>query len=199
MTRRLLTAAAALAACIACGKDSPTAPAPTPTPVAISVAGTVSSGGARVPNANVRIHDGPNAGRATTTNASGEYSLDNLAAGNANVVASTFIHGEVVLGLTLNGAHRLEFTLPTPACQSNNTAWVTFGNRSTTTAQDVIWDGVRTASGIQPGQNSPEFSVAAGVPHTLLFRVANSTRSACSQGSPVIAQCERRLLTCTGP
>lgn len=186
------------AACSGDKTNNP-APAPSPTPVVISLAGTVSAtGGARVQTATVRFHDGPNAGRSTTTNASGEYTFENLLAGNANVVASTFIHGEVVTGITLNGAQRLDFTLPTPACQLNNTGWVRFGNRSATASHDIIWDGIRIFT-VAPGQDSPEISVTAGVTHTLSSRVANSSRLACSTANPIIAQCDRRILTCTGP
>jgi hypothetical protein len=42
------------------GKDAPAAPTPVPPPAVATLNGTVSiTGGARVPNATVRIFDGP--------------------------------------------------------------------------------------------------------------------------------------------
>lgn len=201
---RLAFGSALLVLCVtaACGGGTDKSPAAsatvTPTPTTASLSGSVSVvGGQRVPNATVRIFDGANAGRSTTANASGEYSLDNLQVGNANVVASTFIHGEVVTGRFLSGPTAVDFVLPTPACQTNGTGWMTVGNRSATATHEVSWDGVRIAT-LAPGQNSPEFAVTAGVPHTLVTRIAGTTRLACSQANPIVAQCDRAGLTCAG-
>lgn len=85
-----------------------------------------------------------------------------------------------------------------PACQSNNTASVTFGNRSAATTQDVVWDGNRTAT-ITPGQNSTPITVAAGVAHNLQFRITNTTLAACAASSPIPVQCSTPVYTCAFP
>ncbi len=82
-----------------------------------------------------------------------------------------------------------------PACQTNNTGTITFGNRSATnTTFDVIWDNARIAT-VLPGQNSQGFTVAAGQ-HNAAFLIANTDTLACVPGTPVIAQCQSSALTC---
>ncbi len=110
-----------------CGSD----PAPTPVvtttttttsttttsiPAATTLSGTVSAvGGARLAGATVRISDGANAGRSTTTNGSGSYLLENLTRDNANVFARAQDYDEVGSGLFLDGPKTLNFTLRTTA------------------------------------------------------------------------------------
>jgi hypothetical protein len=84
----------------------------------------------------------------------------------------------------------------TVACQANDTANVAFGNRSTSTTQDVVWDGFAVGTLI-PGQTStPPLTVAAGVPHTLIFRIANTSTIACAYLTVVPAQCSTPVYTC---
>lgn len=84
-----------------------------------------------------------------------------------------------------------------PACQTNNTAQVSFGNRSTSnTTYDVVFDGVRIGT-LPSGQTSPATTVAAGVAHTLRFQITNTTSLACSQSTPTLAQCGSQTFTCT--
>lgn len=181
------------------GKDSPAAPSPAPAPTLVTLAGTVSAPDrSRVPSATVRIFDGPNAGRVTQTNASGEFLFDGLAVGNANVTANAGIYDEVVMGTHINGTNRLEFVFPVPACQTNNTASVAFGNRSTSASHDVILDGGFFTT-LRPGETSQPRSLSAGVAHTLRFRVSGTSRLACSDSTPVFTTCERgRVVTCSG-
>jgi hypothetical protein len=54
-------------------------------------------------------------------------------------------------------------TKTTPACQLNNTATITFENRSTSnTTYDVVWDGAKMTT-VSPGSESQEYTVAAGL------------------------------------
>ncbi len=181
----------------ACAKDSPVSPTPPPTPTTVS--GTVTVvGGARVPNATVKIFDGANAGKSTLTNASGEFLIDGLTPGNANVTANATIYDEVVIGAFLNGPTVISFIFPIPACQTQNTGSIGFGNRSATATQTNVWDGV-THSTIGPGANSATLTAAAGIAHSLRTYIAGTNRLACSDAFPVLTQCERgRVISCSG-
>jgi hypothetical protein len=193
-----------LAWCLAAcgGSSSPAAPAPPPAPTMVRLTGTVSfPAGERIPEATVTVLDGPNAGRSATTNTTGDYVLDGLTPGNANLSANATIYDEVRRGVLINGSNTLNFTFSTPACQTNNTATVSFGNRSATTAHDVIWDFFVLFT-LTPGQTSDPITVVAGVPHTLSVHIANSTDFddiACNTSRPILSQCERRTITCSRP
>jgi hypothetical protein len=81
--------------------------------------------------------------------------------------------------------------IPTPiveACRTNNTASVRFENRSTNTTMDVVWDGSKLTT-VAAGQTSDSYTVAAGITHTLLFRVTNSSTWACTPSTPTLVQC----------
>jgi hypothetical protein len=83
----------------------------------VSLIGVIaSSTGQRITGATLRILDGPNAGRSTTST-NGDYRFDNLSVGNANLSARGSGLVELILGLFINGANSLNFTLsiaPTP-------------------------------------------------------------------------------------
>ncbi len=84
-----------------------------------------------------------------------------------------------------------------PACQVNNTATVSFENRSTSnTTYSVVWDG-STKTTLAPSVKSDAYTVAAGVQHTLVFRIANSANNACSPSTPTLAQCSSQTYWCT--
>lgn len=85
----------------------------------------------------------------------------------------------------------------TISCQVNNTATVTIGNRSASASHDVIWDGIGLGT-LGPGQNSNPIVAAAGVPHTLSARIANTSRLACATSTPILAQCSTPVITCSG-
>lgn len=186
-----------VAMCVsACGgkDDSPTAPPP----AFVGLTGTVTAtnvGG--ISGATVRILDGPNAGVSTTTNTTGGYAFTNLASGNANLSATASIYDQVILGVFINGTNTLNFTFATPACQRNNTAMIQFGNRSATASHDIIWDGALIFT-LKPGETSSFITTAAGVPHTLRFRVSGTSRLACNDSSPVLTQCDREGTSCSG-
>ena len=91
----------ALVGLSSCGSGTPPTAPSNPT---VSLIGTVAAqGGAKLPGATVRIGDGVNAGKSTTTNDSGEYRFDGLAAGNGNVSAVADGYESVFLGLRGNG------------------------------------------------------------------------------------------------
>lgn len=85
---------------------------------------------------------------------------------------------------------------PTPACQANNTATVTFSNTSTSTVQEVVWDGIRVAT-LQPGQSTDRMNAAANVAHSMIFRdTLNRANRGCTLATPILAQCSDRTFTC---
>lgn len=85
-----------------------------------------------------------------------------------------------------------------PACQTNNTASVSFGNRSANTTQDIFWDGLKTAT-LAPGQTSAGLTSAAGTAHQLVFRITNTSTLACVTSNPVPIRCDVPVYTCAFP
>jgi hypothetical protein len=83
-----------------------------------------------------------------------------------------------------------------PACQTNNTADITFQNKSGHSyTYDVIWDGSLLTT-LGPGATSKVYTEAAGS-HTLHFMISNSRSQACTESSPVLAQCQSYTYWCT--
>ena len=105
-----------------------------------------------------------------------------------------------VAALSCGGTTSSPTTPTTPtvsACQSNNTATVTFENRSASNkTYTVVWDGSNLTT-LAPTQKSQAYTVAAGVQHTLTFKVTNSSALACSTSSPTLAQCSSNNYWCT--
>ena len=108
--------------CIAawsCGSDSPSQPSPTPPPTTtptpppqVSLTGTVSaSTGARIAGATVSIPGGTNAGRTTTTNATGEFRIDNLTQGSATVEARAAGYETQTRNVDINGTNTVAFSM----------------------------------------------------------------------------------------
>lgn len=112
-----LAATVALTACESDAPNQPTDAPPEPTLYAIS--GTVtSSGGGVVSGATVRIVDGPNANRTTTTLVNGTYTIGALqfSAFTMNVSAATFATASRGVVLTEGVTTRIEnFTLTSSA------------------------------------------------------------------------------------
>ena len=83
-----------LSATVACGGGTTTSPAPSlpspPSPTTFSLSGTVREWPTARPvaGATVSVVEGPNAGSAAVTNATGNYRLGGLAQGEFTVVAS---------------------------------------------------------------------------------------------------------------
>lgn len=87
---------------------------------------------------------------------------------------------------------------PVPLCQTNNTADVSFENRSRATTHTIFWDGLNVAT-IAPGQTSQRMTTAAGVAHRLETVIANTTLYACAPSQPVPIQCGDNVYTCAFP
>lgn len=97
-----------------CGGDkTPLAPS------AVALAGTVAAqDGTRLAGATVRVVDGANAGKSTTTNNDGVYHLDDLTAGIGNVTAAADSYDSVTTSSHIDGTSPLNFTLRTSALWS---------------------------------------------------------------------------------
>jgi hypothetical protein len=107
----------------ACGSSSPTAPTATATPPAaatpatFSLSGTVTSSttGAAISGATVRIVDGANAGKSTSSASSGAYSFSGLAVAGQTVSASATNFVSLSKGVSTTSNQTLDFQLtPTP-------------------------------------------------------------------------------------
>lgn len=86
--------------------------------------------------------------------------------------------------------------LSQPECQRNSTATVYFINSSnTSTTYDVIWDGSKWAT-VAPGNRTQTFTFGSGQ-HTLLFRVTNTTNTACAQSTPNLGTCGNYWYSCS--
>jgi hypothetical protein len=92
----------------------------------------------------------------------------------------------------VNSNHR-----PLQSCQVNNSAKVTFENRSTSNrTYDILWDGVRMTV-LSPTQKSSEYTAEAGVTHSLQFKVTNSSQVACTTSHPILVVCTSHTYWCT--
>jgi hypothetical protein len=152
--------------CAACGSSSTTAPSsttstpPVTTPSTFTLSGTVTSTtGAGISGATVRIVDGANAGKSTTTSASGAYSFTGLAVAGQTVSASATNFNSVSKGVSTTSNQTLDFQLaPTPifsASGSGNTVLdipdavlrmrIT-GSYTANSSNFVIWIGPRNVA-----------------------------------------------------
>jgi hypothetical protein len=78
----------------------------------VVLTGTVTSNEiGRLEGATLDILDGPNAGRSTRTNISGDYRFEGLTQGNGNLRATADGHAEARAGVFINGTNTLNFTL----------------------------------------------------------------------------------------
>jgi hypothetical protein len=80
----------------ACAQDINPAPTPTQTPTVFTLSGHITDGTSHgvLPNINVQITSGPNTGANAKSDASGNYSIGNLAAAsavNAQFSATSYI------------------------------------------------------------------------------------------------------------
>ncbi|MCH8288782.1 MAG: DUF4397 domain-containing protein [Candidatus Marinimicrobia bacterium] len=84
------------------------------------------------------------------------------------------------------------------ACEVNQTAQVRFTNLSNTSkTHDVIWDGSKIAT-VSPGDTTNFFTVTANIEHTLQFKFTNTSDPACTESTPILAQCSFPIFWCTG-
>ncbi len=94
-------------------------------PSSVALAGTVTAqDGTRLAGATVRVLDGVNAGKSTTTNNEGIYRFDDLTAGIGNVTAAADSYDSVTTSSYIDGTAPLNFTLRTSA------PWTTSGTGS---------------------------------------------------------------------
>ena len=83
-------------------------------------------------------------------------------------------------------------------CQVNNTGKLVFRNQSNTNATyDLIWDGSKLYT-IAPGSETDTLVTAAGIQHTMLFQITNTSNNACNPATPTLAQCSVGWFACTG-
>ena len=89
-------------------------PAPAPAPTVVSLSGTVrAQDGSSLANATVVVVDGQNSGWSALTDAAGNYQINGLNVGNANVSANASGYLEARAGTFIDGTNRLNFTLRT--------------------------------------------------------------------------------------
>lgn len=100
---------------VGCGSSAttaPTPPAPATTPSTFTLSGTVSSTtGAGISGATVRIVDGGNAGKSTTTTGAGTYSFIGLSVSGMTVNASAPYYSAAAKGVTLTSSQNVDFQL----------------------------------------------------------------------------------------
>lgn len=105
----------------------------------------------------------------------------------------------IIVALMAVGCGSDSPTTPTPvvpACQTNNTAALSFENRSVNSFTfDVFVDNARVAV-IGPTQTSSAQTVVAGVQHTARFLVTNTGFVACTV-SPIPVRCSTQTYFCT--
>jgi Bacterial Ig-like domain (group 2) len=183
----------------ACGSSSP-APAPTPvTPTSLTISGNLTFTDKNQTSqltSTLTLSNGTKQDQTLATT----WSSSNIAVATVNStgVATSVSSGTTSISATFQGMTDTKPAVITIACQLNNTASVYFGNRSTATTQDVIWDGSRVAANLTPGQTTTNPVIAvAGLAHTLQFIVSSTGKAACSQSSPILVQCSTPLWTCS--
>lgn len=82
-----------------------------------------------------------------------------------------------------------------PACQSNNTAIITFENRTTNRTHDLYLDNGKIAL-LGPGQTSQPVTVAAAVQHSVVWFYTNTSLAACVV-NPIPATCSTTHYFCS--
>ena len=73
-------------------------------------------------------------------------------------------------------------------CKDNNTAIVSFTNRSANKTYTIVWDGSNMTT-LGAGVTSGNYTVSAGIQHTLEFKYSNNSTDACTPSTPTLAQC----------
>lgn len=103
-----------LLATIACGGSSGTATSPSATSTktaTFSLGGQVIAYGAAIPGARVSIADGPNTGKSTTTDSSGNYTLTELQPSEVTVSVSATNYVSQSRRMTLTSNQTADFSL----------------------------------------------------------------------------------------
>ena len=76
---------------------------------------------------------------------------------------------------------------PTPACQANHTADASFRNNGNSTI-NILLDGGNIGT-LGPQQSGLTRTIAAGVAHSVVFQLTNTTRSLCAAFNPIPVEC----------
>jgi hypothetical protein len=113
IVRRLAVVLATVLAASCGSSTAPTTPPPVTPPPTFTLSGTVTSTatGAGISGATVRVIDGPNANRTTTTSSTGEYSLSGLLASGMTVNASATNYVAQSLAVTFTASQVMPFFL----------------------------------------------------------------------------------------
>lgn len=106
---RQLTALLALVALVSCGSNSPSSPSPNTSRFALQ--GTVFADNVGLAGAHVDVVSGANVGRGATTDATGRYTIAELAAGTMTVRASASGYADQTVSVTLGGNQTTNFAL----------------------------------------------------------------------------------------
>jgi Carboxypeptidase regulatory-like domain/Fibronectin type III domain len=140
----------------ACGGGDGTTTAPTPTPAQTSTANTFSlsglvtnsADGTIISGATVSIADGPNAGKATTTDGSGNYGFTGLQQAGFTVSVSASEYGSQSRGVTLTSNQTLSFQLTLTTFTLNGT--VTDGTSGAVLPNSVV----QVSEGLNAGKSA---------------------------------------------
>jgi hypothetical protein len=81
-------------------------------------------------------------------------------------------------------------------CEKYSTATVYFINSSNSSkTYDILWDGTIYTS-VSPNSKSITYTVASGS-HTILFRLTNSSTTACTEATLNLAICSSMYYSCS--
>jgi carboxypeptidase family protein/Big-like domain-containing protein len=116
-----------------------------PVPVTFSINGTVTDGtsGGILPNINIQVSTGANAGKSARTDSTGQYTITGVSAGTMTLTASAVSYQTTDKTVTVTSSTRVDFVLPrtpsqpppqppTPSCSFGNGAFIKWTTDSTT-------------------------------------------------------------------
>lgn len=185
----------------ACG-STPTAATPPPAPItaqSLTVTGQTNFGSRDETGQLIATLTLSNGTTQDQTRAATWSSSDpSIASVSATGLVRALRSGTATIQATFSGFTGTKAIGITIACEVNNTAQVRFWNQSPATTQLIQWNGVGLFT-VAPNETSAYVTMAAGVPQTIRFFVAGSGRLACSDSTPVFAQCSTQTMVCDGP
>lgn len=200
MKRQLLIVVSLGVLVSSCGSSTPSAP----TPPAVTLTGVTVAGNAsftdRGQTSQLTAAANFSNGMIQDQTLAAAWASSNVAAATVSTtgVVTAVGTGTATITATFQNVQGTRAINVSVLCQINNTATLTIGNRSATASQAIVWDGVNIFT-LTPGQTAAPITVAAGVAHSLVFRVANTATNACNASAPVLAQCANSTITCSGP
>lgn len=170
MKRSLGLVAASLiaASCGSATSTAPTATTPTPTPSTYTLSGQVTSTtGAAIAGAAIRIADGANAGRSTSSDGNGTYTLTGLTVSGftVNISAANYSSASTAVTLTSNQTVNVRLT-PTPLFTASGTGNTVFDMPATVATLHVTGSYTGSSSNfiiwVGPAGSSCSVSVSSG-------------------------------------